>query len=116
VVSWLGDRPATVLAIDSNAALVGANTVNGPAPLSVVAKSALTTAPTSDENVSGLACAICTTLSTPGGTSTRSTTWTMPFVARTLAVVTVASPSTASLTFTPLLASMPSVAALPSKL
>ena len=48
-----------------------------------------------------MACAICTTLSTPGGTSTLSITWITPLLAATSALVTVAWLRTASVSFTP---------------
>jgi hypothetical protein len=69
--------------------LFGANTVNGPGPDNVAARSAATAASTRIDRLE-FDCAICTRLSTPGGTSTLSTTWITPLLAVTSAVVTVA--------------------------
>jgi hypothetical protein len=97
------------------AALVGANTVNGPGAVSAGTRLRAATAETRLEN-SGLACAICTMFSTPGGTSTLSMTCTMPLLARTSAVTTRALVSTASRNCTPPVVATPSVVAVPPKL
>ena len=86
----------------------------GPVPLSVVARLAATTASTSTEKA-GLSCAICTTVSTPGGTSTLSMTWMTPLLAATSVAVTLACVSTSSVSLTPPVVLTPSVAAAPSK-
>ena len=115
------DWPAAAsLVMDSSASaaekasLVGANTVNGPGPDSAPARSAATTASTSTENT-GFDCAICTTLSTPGGTSTLSITWITPLLAATSALVTLAWFNAASVSLTPDVVSTARVAGFPAK-